>query len=134
MQRRVVGLPLVGAGGSEGDLRRSARTRSRCPDAIANANRCGSGDAYRSLDRTSGDSALFVLLTDRGEQRGAGVAGERRGADRAAARRRGTRGGSGRWAMGWRDTLLSCLVAMAESDRVAFTCNGEPVEVDADAR
>ena len=31
--------------------------------------------------------------------------------------------------MGWGDTLLSCLVTMADSDRVAFTCDGVPVDV-----
>ena len=56
------------------------------PRAIANTNRCGSGDAYRSLDSTSGEMAL-LFAADRREPAGAGgAAGERRGTDRSGRR------------------------------------------------
>src|SRR4051794_22920899 len=97
------------------------------PRATANTNRCGFEDAWRSLDSTSGEIAVF--LAPRSAPAGPVVvaavatvsatpAVPARNPRREISREKSSGG-----------MLLSCRVVVATGHRVSFQCNGDAVEL-----
>ena len=119
------------AGCGKRDLGRADRCELRAA-AIANVKRWGFGDAYRSLDSTSGEMALFLASPRRAPTGPADIAASATPAPPTAAAER-TRGGRVAQSQATNPCLLSCRLVDATGHRVIFTCDDQAVDIECES-